>query len=783
MSYSFPREILKWIQTLGLEQSFSDHRRDLNNGYVFAMIVSKFHEREVMPHAFQNSQSSAAKENNWRLLARIFARIGFEPTVPLREVADGRLDPAINLAAQLYTFLTKRPLQLQKRVIIRKSHQAFLLTEAGLEPYDAAQYRARPPSQTVVAHPADPEPQPDGAAQHNSNFALDQAELGQMLNTPATEKLEKPDVKSSRSLASFSHIQKSQTQLGATKAAAKGAARTANAKQLREYKQVFEKLNDYIQAALGSAAPRGSSGASAPGSVEAQHGYLLSLLPQPPLLYYSFSQNAASVPEATLLEVLARLEDDMEENVKLLAKDANDAIKVCVFLLNLQLALPEPHAAHRALCRASEAIVGGLVAADFEMVFYLLKHFLFANVVEALRQGPERAQAASRFLGFFLARDFDHRRRVLDLAAAAVTDRELLLAVFELLLSFESEKDERNRAHLKKIKALLKRVRQNDSFRAKLSYLRALTRLTAIDAKFARKHFAHAGFLFAPEQPLELRGQALSFLSTLAADLFASDSYRELRSQKSKHGKSLASLPHAGKEKSCVARAVERLLEFLQRVMGAHSEPLRAVFVLLFFPAVQQNRPLCDLFLQTALSPLFRDFAAAFGLGAALLPPTQRLVEQMGLQPSIDRAALLKAAPFLLSALLRFHAESAGQVAAANFWQLFCFCFEHCAFEDINFENLDSIINDAFALLDPEGEAPEPDRVSVLVAIAVFHVKAEVLVRDFECKMQRFLRSPQWGAAVVAKLQQKYESCADNEVLQRKLRTTFPNVAFTDAAA
>ena len=92
MSFSFPREVLKWIQGMNLENSFSDYRRDLSNGYVMAQIIDRYNREVLMLHSFQNSQKSTAKENNWVLLTRVFAKIGFETDVSTQAVSEGKLD-------------------------------------------------------------------------------------------------------------------------------------------------------------------------------------------------------------------------------------------------------------------------------------------------------------------------------------------------------------------------------------------------------------------------------------------------------------------------------------------------------------------------------------------------------------------------------------------------------------------------------------------------------------------------------------------------------------------
>ena len=72
MNYSFPRELIKWIQNLNLEFSFKDIKRDLINGYFIAEIFSKYYPTKINLHSFTNSSSSKVKNDNWNQLAIIF---------------------------------------------------------------------------------------------------------------------------------------------------------------------------------------------------------------------------------------------------------------------------------------------------------------------------------------------------------------------------------------------------------------------------------------------------------------------------------------------------------------------------------------------------------------------------------------------------------------------------------------------------------------------------------------------------------------------------------------
>ena len=134
-SYSFPREILKWVQSLGLSVAIKDVRRDFLNGYVAAEIISVYHKNVVSMHSFANSHNNDLKESNWLLLEGVFRKIGFKAKRDeFREVRRGDQNLTVAFMTRLFKFLTNRSVELQVRSRpVHGQTQTFLLTETGLE--------------------------------------------------------------------------------------------------------------------------------------------------------------------------------------------------------------------------------------------------------------------------------------------------------------------------------------------------------------------------------------------------------------------------------------------------------------------------------------------------------------------------------------------------------------------------------------------------------------------------------------------------------------------------
>lgn len=145
MSYSFPREIIKWLQSMDLTVSFSNIRRDLANGYIYAEVISKYHPGTVPMHTFENSHKTFYREDNWKQLSLIFNKLkfNFQPQ-EYNKVRNYDMDQTIEFTGKLYTKLTNRLIELKKRNTVAKiddKTKTMLLTETGLENIDLKEKR------------------------------------------------------------------------------------------------------------------------------------------------------------------------------------------------------------------------------------------------------------------------------------------------------------------------------------------------------------------------------------------------------------------------------------------------------------------------------------------------------------------------------------------------------------------------------------------------------------------------------------------------------------------
>jgi len=108
---TLPREVYKWLQSLGLTHPVRNTRRDFSNGYLIAEIFSCYYPQEIQMHSFDNGTSIDTKTGNWSIIQRFFQRQEFG--IP-REEIEGTIHckpgAASLLIQRIYTIITNRAL-------------------------------------------------------------------------------------------------------------------------------------------------------------------------------------------------------------------------------------------------------------------------------------------------------------------------------------------------------------------------------------------------------------------------------------------------------------------------------------------------------------------------------------------------------------------------------------------------------------------------------------------------------------------------------------------------
>jgi hypothetical protein len=66
----FAREVLKWLQSLDLGIPIRHPKRDFCNGYLIAVIFSRYYPGELRPCLLYTGNSEDLKSNNWQVLEK-----------------------------------------------------------------------------------------------------------------------------------------------------------------------------------------------------------------------------------------------------------------------------------------------------------------------------------------------------------------------------------------------------------------------------------------------------------------------------------------------------------------------------------------------------------------------------------------------------------------------------------------------------------------------------------------------------------------------------------------
>jgi hypothetical protein len=65
MSLCLSRDVIKWLQHLDLGANIKNPKRDFANGYLIALIFSRYYPNEIQIQTLYTGDSMKVKQNNW----------------------------------------------------------------------------------------------------------------------------------------------------------------------------------------------------------------------------------------------------------------------------------------------------------------------------------------------------------------------------------------------------------------------------------------------------------------------------------------------------------------------------------------------------------------------------------------------------------------------------------------------------------------------------------------------------------------------------------------------
>ncbi|TPX38316.1 hypothetical protein SmJEL517_g00300 [Synchytrium microbalum] len=115
---SFPREVLRWLQSLDLSHSFHNPKRDFANGVLIAEILSRYFVGELQVNLLYTGDSRERREDNWQQLSKFFQRKGIQvPQEAMHAVLNCHQEAAIMFLCNVYSMLTGRSIPEQAKAI------------------------------------------------------------------------------------------------------------------------------------------------------------------------------------------------------------------------------------------------------------------------------------------------------------------------------------------------------------------------------------------------------------------------------------------------------------------------------------------------------------------------------------------------------------------------------------------------------------------------------------------------------------------------------------------
>ena len=143
---NLPREVIKWIQSLDLTYSVKNIKKDFNNGFLVAQILSRYYPvtnnqtanfKAMQMHSISNELSMKARRDNWTQINKFLVKINEISTRidDMETFIKNENGEILLFIISLYQELTKRHIPLLEGKIISTDvdniNKSFLLKDNG----------------------------------------------------------------------------------------------------------------------------------------------------------------------------------------------------------------------------------------------------------------------------------------------------------------------------------------------------------------------------------------------------------------------------------------------------------------------------------------------------------------------------------------------------------------------------------------------------------------------------------------------------------------------------
>ena len=112
---SLPRELLKWAQRLDLTFAIKNPKKDFNNGYLVAEILSRYDPMHIQIFSFDHGTNKGTKTDNWGQIKTYLksskhnnSKLRALPIEDLNKLINNDQNATIEFVKGLYTALTER---------------------------------------------------------------------------------------------------------------------------------------------------------------------------------------------------------------------------------------------------------------------------------------------------------------------------------------------------------------------------------------------------------------------------------------------------------------------------------------------------------------------------------------------------------------------------------------------------------------------------------------------------------------------------------------------------